>query len=68
MKLSYNRQLGKYVLSHLGSVIESSDCLDDLLIRCGMVDDEPELEFTPFDETEGDDYDADLDRLLGDLR
>lgn len=63
MKLSYHPEFG-YVITNLGSVIESSDSLDDLLIDYGTDDDEPE----PFSEAEGDDYDADLERLLGDLR
>ena len=65
MKLSYNRQLGKYVISQLGKVIDSSDTLNDLLSQYGIVEDKPE--FTPFDETEGDDYGEDLDRLFEDV-
>lgn len=64
MKLSYNRQLGKYVISQLGTIIDSSDNLDVLLTRNGLME---ESQVLPFDKVEGDNYDADLDRLLGDF-
>lgn len=63
MKLSYNHRLRKYVISQLGKVIDSSDTLNDLLIRYGTVEDEPD-ESTPFDKAEGGDYGEDLDRLF----
>jgi hypothetical protein len=65
MKLSYDRQSGRYVISQLGTVIDSSEILIDLLIRYGIAEDDSEL--TPFGEAKGDDYDTDLDRLFEDL-
>jgi hypothetical protein len=66
MKLSYDRQFGEYVISRLGTVIDSSEILIDLLIRYGIAEDNPEL--TPFGEIKGDDYDTDLDRLFEDAK